>query len=144
MFSDTITLFNFHKGYYYPHVLHGVDAVGIMQGANATALNGNTSSDGGQILINTNSSKILSVDNTQLPYVTPKAYEKLADGADAVTFQPQQDFIMIGDYGSTEPINDDDYEAGFYDEINSTQDNIHSIISVNFYSLIPHFEIGVK
>ena len=41
-------------------------------------------------------------------------------------------------------ITDDDYESGFYDYANSRYDNVYQIISAVFYSLIPHFEIGVK
>ena len=73
-----------------------------------------------------------------------KAYNILASGIDAITFQPQTDFIMMGEYESTEPVNDDDYDAGFYDEMNSRYDSVYQIVSAVFYSLIPHFEIGVK
>ena len=145
MFGDTITVFNFKGGYYYPHVLHGVDAVGISDGATATAQSGNTNSDMGTVLIQSNASKIIAADNSVLPYVSPKAYEALADGVESViTFQPQTDFILIGEYESTEPIYDDDYETGFYDDINSTRDGVHQIVTAVFYELIPHFEIGVR
>jgi hypothetical protein len=145
MFGDTITVFNFKGGYYYPHVLHGVDAVGISDGATATNMSGTTNSDIGTVLIQTNASKIIAADNTVLPYVSPKAFEALTDGIDSViTFQPQKDFILVGAYESTQPIYDDDYETGFYDELNSTRDGVYQISSAVFYSLIPHFEIGVK
>lgn len=144
MFSDTITLFNLHNGSWFPHIIHGVDAAGITDGASATALNGTTKSDNGSILIQTSNSKVINVDKTLLPYVSPKAYAALENGADAVTFQPQTDFIYMGEYENAEPINDDDYEAGFYDYVNSRRDGVYKIISAVFYSLIPHFEIGVK
>lgn len=144
MFTDTITLFNLHKGLWYPHVLHDVDAVGIANGASATALNGTTRSDNGVILIQTNSSKVIKVGNTLKPYVMPKSYELLENGADAITFQPQTDFIYTGEYESTEPVLDDAYNEGFYDWMNRKRDGVYQIVSAVYYSLIPHFEIGVK
>lgn len=144
MFSDTITLFNLNHGMWYPHIIRGVDAVGIISGSNATALNGTTKADSGTILIQTSTSKVINADHSLKPYVSPKAYNILASGIDAITFQPQTDFIMMGEYESTEPVNDDDYDAGFYDEMNSRYDNVYQIVSAVFYSLIPHFEIGVK
>lgn len=144
MFSETITLFNLHNGLWFPHVLHGVDATGISASKSATALNGTTNADNGVILIQSNSSKIIDTDNTVKPYVSPKAYAALESGENAVTFQPQTDFIMLGEYGRSEPITDDDYESGFYDAMNSKYDNVYLIVSAVFYSLIPHFEIGVR
>ena len=144
MFSDTITLFNLHNGLWFPHVIHGVDAVGITDGASATALNGNTKADNGSILIQSSSGKVINTDSTLKPYVSPRAYAALESGESVVTFQPQTDFIMLGEHESSEPITDDDYESGFYDYANSRYDNVYQIVSAVFYSLIPHFEIGVK
>ncbi len=51
------------------------------------------------------------------------------------------DFFMLGDYGSKEPISDDDYTDGFYNEMNRLHDYVFAITSVAEYSVIPHFEI---
>ena len=144
MFTDTITLFNLNHGLWFPHIIRGVDAVGIIDGAKATALNGTTKTDSGTILIQTSTSRVINADHSLKPYVSPKAYAVLESGVDVITFQPQTDFIMLGEYESTEPILDDDFDSGFYDEINSSHDNIFQIVSAVFYSLIPHFEIGVR
>lgn len=144
MFTDTITLFNLHNGIWFPHVIYGVDAVGITAGKSATTLSGATKTDNGLVLIQTSSSKVINVGRTLKPYVSPKAYKALESGENAVTFQPQTDFIMLGEYESSDPVTDDDYESGFYDEMNSKYDNVYQIVSAVFYSLIPHFEIGVR
>lgn len=144
MFNDTITLFNLHNGVWFPHLIYGADAAGMINGSSATALNGTTNADSGTILIQTNNDLIIHSDKKPIPYVTPKAYAALENGADAITFQPQTDFIFIGAYESTEPIIDDDYEAGFYTEMNSKNDDVYLITSVKFYGLIPHFEIEVR
>ena len=144
MYSDTITLFNFHNDMWFPHVIWGVDAVGISSGAGATALNGTTKTDSGVILIQSSSNKVINADNTLKYYAPPKEYAALENVKNTVTFQPQKDFIILGKYESTEPIADDDYVAGFYDEMNSRYDTVYQIVSAVFYSLIPHFEIGVR
>lgn len=147
MFTDTITLFNLNNGMWYPHIIHNVDAAGIISGASATPLNGSTKADNGLILIQTYGSagiKAIDTDSGTRVYVEPKAYAALVSGSSAVTFQPQTDFIMLGAYEGVSPIVDDDYEAGFYDEMNSKYDNIYQIVSAAYYSLIPHFEIGVR
>lgn len=144
MFTDTITLFNIHNGIWFPHIVYGADAAGISAGKNATVMNGTAKTDNGLVLIQSSSNKVINVNKTLKPYVSPKAYAALENGENAVTFQPQTDFIMLGVYESTEPINDDDYEAGFYDDMNSKYDDVYQIVSVVFYSLIPHFEIGVR
>ena len=144
MFADTITVFNFQKGVWFPHVICGVDATGIAGGKSATTLNGVTKTDNGIILIQTDKDRAVNVNGEIMSYVSPKAYADLTSGEDSITFQPQLDFIMLGEYKDTDPIVDDNYESGFYDEMNNKFDDVYQIVSATFYSLIPHFEIGVR
>lgn len=143
MYNDTITLFNLHNGAWYSHIIKEVDA-GITSGAGSTALNGTTRTDSAIILIQTSSSKVINADNSLLPYVSPKAFSALENPESVITFQPQTDFILIGEYENSEPINEDDFETGFYDEMNSKYDNVFLITSAAYFDLIPHFEIGAR
>lgn len=144
MFSDVITVFNLHGGLWYPHVLNGVDATGIATGKSATTLNGVTSNDNGYILIQTVLDTSVMTEAGALPYTAPKEYAALENGENAITFQPQTDFIKLGSFNTDSPISDDDFETGFFDEMNSKYDGVYQIVSVAHYSLIPHFEIGVR
>lgn len=139
MFSDTITLFNFHRGTWYSHKLDGVDATGISDGSTATALNGKTNNDIGRILIQTRSD--MSVGD--LRYLPPKEYVATNDVTSAITFQPKTDFIVLGNHVQ-EPVLDDSYTDGFYSVINAQYDGAFMIAAATPYSLIPHFEIEVR
>ena len=144
MFNDTITVFNLNNGMWYSHVIRNTDAVGIIHGATNTAVNGTTKSDNAVILINSTIDKIIQTDKGLLPYTAPKSYATLDSGDSTITFQPQTDFIVLGEHFYNDPINDDEYETGFYDYINSMLDDVYLIVSAAFYSLIPHFEIGAR
>lgn len=144
MFNDTITVFNLNNGMWYSHVIRNTDAVGIIHGATNTAVNGTTKSDNAVVLINSTIDKHIQTDEGLLPYTAPKSYAALENGNNAITFQPQTDFIVLGEHYYNNPINDDDYETGFYDYINSTLDDVYLIVSAAFYGLIPHFEIGAR
>ena len=144
MFNDIITVFNLNNGAWHSHVIRNTDAAGITHGATSTAVNGTTKSDNAVILINSTIDKSIQTEKGLLPYITPKAYAALENGNNAITFQPQTDFIVLGEHYYDNPINDDDYETGFYDYVNSTLDNVYLIVSAAFYGLIPHFEIGAR
>lgn len=139
MFNDIVTVFNNHKGCWYAHMIRGVD-YGSTASAGSTKLNGITKSDRVIVLIRSDADKHISSDVT-LQYVPPKVYERLENVEGHITFKPQDSFILIGEYNGAEPISDDDYEAGFFDYMNSMYDNVFMISSAAYFGLIPHFEI---
>ena len=79
-------------------------------------------------------------------YLLPKEWEKNGDPEKNFTLGHGDnfDFIMEGDYGSSEPISDDDYPKGFYNYMNKNYDNVFAISTVSKFNLIPHFEIGAR
>lgn len=143
MYDSTITVFNLHKGLWLPRVIHDVD-IGAASGSNATALNGTTNADTAIVLIPSNANKDITANGQRMIYAAPKKFAALENVENVITFQPQTDFIIIGEYESVKPVVDDDFESGFYDAVNGERDGVYQITSVEYYSLIPHFEIGAK
>lgn len=139
MFTDTITLFNFHKGIWYSHTLEGVDAIGLADRSTATALNGTVNNDNGIVLVPSDENKRVG----RLQYVMPKQYAAAEDVTNLITFNTGSDFIILGDH-ATEPIVDDDYIEGYYSNLNEKNDGVYKIEAATFFLLIPHFEIGVR
>ena len=139
MYSDTITLFNLHRGVWHSHKLSGVDAVGLADRSTATALNGSVKNDTGVILVQSDETRKIG----PLQYIEPKQYKAAEDVTNLITFNTESDFIVLGDH-STAPIKDDDYTDGYYDDINSRLDGVYKIAAASFYLLIPHFEIEVR
>lgn len=143
MYNDTVTVFNLHKDTWLPRIIHNVD-VGVTSSTSLTPLNGLTKADSSIILIRSNDSKCIDVNGRQLLYVAPKKFAVLENVENVISFQTKTDFVLLGEYESTKPIVDDDFESGFYDMINSERDGVYQISSVAYYSLIPHFEIEAK
>lgn len=75
-------------------------------------------------------------------YIGPKGYANLEDPDGYFTFKPETDFMVVGNYASGAPVDDDDYDEGFYHAMNDAQDGVYMITSAVFYGLLPHFEIG--
>ena len=79
------------------------------------------------------------------PYLPPKEWDRQTNDklAESITFTSGTDFdfLILGTYPITEPIADDDYLDGFYNQVNSEYDYVFAITSVAKYSVIPHFEI---
>ena len=172
MFDSIITLFNYRKAdhSWYTTVFHGVNLI-EPQGKNASQ-HGQTNTDTVEILIQVRPNKkadtmvyipnriadadgnILLADNgvsvsyqdpdtdENRQYIGPKAYAALESPAGYFTFTPETDFIVVGNYSSNEPINDDDYTEGLYHAMNDVQDGVYMVTSATYFSLIPHFEIG--
>ena len=147
MRDRTITLFNFHKasGLWYPTVLNNV-SLNAVHADNATANAGIVNADVTEAIIRVSADKSVTDANGNIKrYAGPKLYANLENPAAYFTFTPEQDFFMEGDYGSAEPVSDDEYDdfdGGFCDAMNRKRDGVHVIQSAAYYSLIPHFEIG--
>ena len=139
MFDHTITLFNYHAktNKWYTTKFDGVDL--LAASAKSATLQGETNGSSVDLLINVTADKS-SADGKK--YVGPKAYATVDDPADYFTFIPETDFFMEGDFSTPEPISEDDYESGYYHEMNNAHDGVHMVVSAAFFSLIPHFEIG--
>ena len=80
------------------------------------------------------------------PWLPPKVWERQANHKEAITFTTGDrfDFFMLGDWGSEEPVCDEDYaaELDFYTYMNRKHDYVFAISSVGGpYSVIPHFEV---
>ena len=166
MFSNTITVFNYHKptDSWYATVFHGVN-LSNRSTANATAERGhvNNSSISVTIRVRSGSSSMILdpfgigggtiADETKIHYkdkftpvdkiyVPPKEFEKLSDPNNYFTFKPECDFMMIGDHPIDFPEPDDRGMDGFYNEMNTEHDGVFMISSAEYFTLLPHFEIG--
>lgn len=151
MYSETITLFNrYHSRYgdmWYPHILHNVNL--ISDKASITAKYGAESKDAASLHIKYDSDgEKIKIDN--VPYFPPKEWARQTNDklADSITFNDDSnyfDFFILGEYESTQPIVDDNYAEGFYNEMQKEKDYCYAITSVSSpYKVIPHFEIMAK
>ena len=144
MYNDTITLFNWHEATerWYPTVFTRAD-VGEITSSNSTAQAGKTGNDTVSIIIHCDADKsFTATDGTVKSYLRAKEYALCNDPAAHITFKPERDFVYAGEWNDPQPVSDDDYEAGFYHEMNDTHDDVYMISSAAFFSLLPHFEIG--
>lgn len=147
MFADTVTLFNFHEatGKWYPSVISGVD-LQVDSASKASTPGTTDSEDTATLLIQSKRDKTVTVlagtEAKTKRYLGPKAYAVCQDPEACITFKPECDFFFEGVWPGTDPVLDEDYDSGFYHEVNETHDGVHLVKSAAFLSLIPHFEIG--
>lgn len=149
MYLDTVTLFNFYSSslgdMWYPTIIHNANL--MIDKASIAAKYGAESKDNAILNIHyqTVDGQIMVADK---PYFPPKEWERQTNDKlpETITFSDgdDSDFFMLGDYGSTEPILDDDYKNGFYEYMEKNYDYVFSITAVAQYSTIPHFEIMGK
>lgn len=147
MYSDTITLFNrYHSDVtdmdmWYPHILYGVNLV--VDKASIVAKYGIETTDRASLHV-----KYAGDCNIQgLQYLPPKEWHKLTNDElkEYITFNSDADrfdFFIIGDYGSEEPIAD---EEGLFYQRMEKQTECYAVTSVSSpYKVIPHFEIMAR
>lgn len=149
MYNDTVTIFNGYESslglVWYPTVIKGVNV--IMDKSAIVSNYGAESQDNavvnirytledGQIMIGKKKwlppKKWADQTNDLLPQTIT-----FASGKDA-------DFFLVGDYGSEEPIKDDDTQYGrngFYDYMNRNYDYVFTITGEAHFRVIPKFEI---
>lgn len=151
MYKDTITLFNRYDSalgiMWFPTIIHGVDL--NIDRAAIVAKFGEESQDNAKLHI-----KYSVIDGKKTvadkQYLLPKAWENQTNDllANTLTFNDGQkfDFFFEGEWESTAPIMDSDYDAhlGFYAYMNKEYDHVFAITAVAEYSVIPHFEIMAK
>lgn len=138
MFDCVVTLFNYHAktNKWYTTVFENADL--LERGAKAATQQGETNGSSVELLINVSPDK--SYKDKQ--YAGPKAYAATDNPANHFTFTHETDFFMEGDYSNAEPVSEDDYESGYYHELNNIHDGVHMVVSAAYFPLIPHFEIG--
>lgn len=150
MFTDTITVFNYYKDSlknvtWYPTVIHGVNL--LIDKAAIVAKYGAESKDNAILNIHykTVKGQIMVDGKTYLP---PKQWERQTNDklADSITFASgtEFDFFVLGEYSKKEPILDEEYRNGFFEEVKKEYDFVFAITSVAKYTVIPHFEITGK
>ena len=139
MFDCKVTLFNFHAAtkQWHTTVFDGVDLLEV--DAKSATRQGETNGSSVDLLINVKPDKS-SADGKK--YVGPKAYAAIGDPAAHFTFTAETDFFVEGDHSLSEPVSEDDYESGYYHEMNTLYDGVHMVVSAAYFPLIPHFEIG--
>ena len=151
MYLNTVTLFNFYSSslgdMWYPTVIHNANL--MIDKASIVAKYGAESKDNAILNIHyqTADGQIMVADK---PYFPPKEWERQTNDKlpESITFSDgdNSDFFVLGDYGSTEPILDDDYRDGFYEYMEKNYDYVFTITAVAKFSssTIPHFEIMGK
>lgn len=141
MYDDTITVFNHRNGRWYPTTIEHVD-IKVTTASNLT-VNGISNMGEVSIIIHASKTKTIKTTEGLKQYLDPLAFIVVDDPEYYLTFKPEEDFILAGRYddGIAE---DDDYDSGFYHEMNKTRDGIYKIQACAWYSLLPHFEIGAK
>lgn len=139
MFDCKVTLFNYHAmtNKWYTTLFDGVDLHEV--DAKAATQQGEKNGSSVDLLINVKPDK--STDDGKR-YVGPKAFAAIDNPAAYFTFIPETDFFMEGDYSMDEPVCEDDYESGYYHEMNNVHDGVYMVVSAAYFPLIPHFEIG--
>lgn len=148
MYSDVVTVFNRYQSrlgdMWYPTVLFGVNL--NIDRASIVSKYGENAKDNAVLNVkykNVGKHKVIEGK----PYIMPKEWEGQTNDklSSTVTFADGEffDFFIVGQYPEV-PINDDDYENGFYDYMNSKYDQVFAITSVSEFSVIPHLEITGK
>lgn len=142
LFKDVITLFNFHKktGMWYPTII--TDAHVIAARALTHGTEGMINADVVEVQITSNAAQNVNSTEGVKSYTTPKEYEITNSPDEYITFTPECDFFIRGRWDSLLPLDDDDYDEGFYHAMNHDLDGVYMISAATFYGLIPHFEIG--
>lgn len=145
MYTDTITLFNFHKSTncWYATVLEGVD----LNTDKATIVTDRGAQSTDETALHVKYSEIDGVVMVgDKPCLNPKEWAQKDDPKNTITFARgnKAAFFIEGKWDGANPVNDNDYTDGFWNYMNSHYDAVYSINSVARYSVIPHFEIAAK
>ena len=148
MYKDIVTIFNryvdsFENTIWYPHVLSDVNLT--VDKAAIVAKYGEVSKDNAVLNVRCHfANGGIMVGNK--PYLSPKEWERQTNDQlpNSITFTAGNDFdfFMLGDYGSEEPIVDED--GRFFSNMQDEYDYVYAITSSAQYSVIPHFEITGK
>lgn len=129
MFTDTVTIFHYHNGFWLPFTVHGAE---LQYSSAAKSENSGASSDDGALLF-------IPICNDRIgeyTYVLPEDF----NGEEGYITFADGDFFVQGI--CTGSVSDDDYTDGYYAYMNERSSECFRIVSVKRFKLIPHFEIG--
>lgn len=142
MFSHTLTVFCYHKGFWYPYVISGCS----LYVTTAETLTSKGFVNAGAVDINIQTSREKEIQTSQgiVRYISPKEFAGLDSPEGYMTLSPEQDFIFDGAYEDLTPVDDEDYDSGFYNELNKRRDGVYSITAAGWFGVIPHIEVGAK
>lgn len=132
MYKDTVTVFNFYGGKWFPTVIENTElqkTSGIRQNNS-----GVSSSDNALLFVQCQDDVVGGK-----AYLPPKVWQKSEDKENAVTFS-EDAFFVLGEF--SELANDEDYEDGYFAHMSENCDYCYKITSVKKFKNIPHFEIG--
>lgn len=148
MYKKTVTLFNRYvdsmgNTMWFPHVLKNVNL--NTDKAVINSRYGSESKDNAVLNV-----KYHQVGTKKMigakPYFMPKEWERQVNDElpNCITFKSGNDFdfFMLGNYGSTEPI--EDTKGTFFRELENEYDYVFAITSVAEFGLMEHFEITGK
>lgn len=150
MYNDTITLFNRYESKlgdtWYPSILHNANL--NMDKASIIAKYGSDSQDNAVLNVQYALKDGQKMVGSKL-WLPPKEWRKQTNDklSQALTFSSKAnafDFFIVGEWDSEEPIADDDYIDGFYEEMKLKYDYVFAITDSAFYDIIPHFEVMAK
>lgn len=142
LFRDVITVFNYHKktGVWYPTVINNAHIVSAS--ASSHGVSGNTNADSVEVEVASSGTQTVVTPNGGKSYTPPKLYAVSDSPEEFFTLTPECDFFFVGAWNDLTPVEDDDYDEGFYHDVNAEHDGVYMISSASYFSLIPHFEIG--
>lgn len=142
LFQDVITVFNYHgaSGLWYPTVITNAHVLAVKASTHAT--DGFNNADTVEVHITSNKAQNVGTPDGSRSYMAPKDYAVTAKPSEYITFTPERDFFYVGRWDDLTPVEDDDYDEGFYHAMNVENDGVHLISSASYFGLIPHFELG--
>ena len=142
LFQDVITVFNYHKasGLWYPTVITNAHVLAVKASTHST--DGFNNADVVDLHITSNSAQNVETPDGSRSYIAPKDYAITPVPTEFITFTPEHDFFYVGRWDDLTPVDDDDYDEGFYHAMNKEHDGVYLISSAAYFSLIPHFELG--
>lgn len=142
VFQGVITVFNYHQktGTWYPTVINNAHIVSASASTHGTT--GNINADSVEVQITSNRAQHVSTPSGNKSYTLPKDYAVSNTPEEYVTFTPECDFFFVGKWDDLTPVEDDDFDEGFYHAMNQENDGVYMINNAAYFSLVPHFEIG--
>lgn len=144
MYDKTITVFNLdsQNNVWHKAVISGCDAVST-DGFNPSTV-GLQNISSVLMLVNCDANKVFSTEDGDKQFLDPKVYRQTADKELYLTFNADTDFIVVGTINDEISLDDNDYDSGLYQYVNTQYDNVYLINTYTYYSLIPHFEVGCR